>query len=51
MKERQKDNWTKAGQPKKPESNLEKIREINRKALAAGMSYGKYVAKHGGGEG
>lgn len=39
-------NFEKSKDPTK--SNDEKIREINRKAEAMGLSYGKYVAKYGG---
>ena len=53
MSERQADNHTKTGEPKaalkkgKAKTNIDRIAEINNRALNAGMSYGKFVAKHG----
>ena len=53
MNERQADNHTKTGEPKaarknkKKETNIDRIAEINNRALNAGMSYGKFVAKYG----
>lgn len=48
MNKRQQQNWNKQGRPKKrKETNIDRIKEINRQALKAGMSYGKFVAKYG----
>ena len=46
VRNRSKENSLKVKR-KKPTTNMEKIAEINRKAVEMGMSYGDYVIKYG----